>query len=105
MVGNLSPPTKSDECANCAAYNWKQAAPATLKQCSKCKVLKYCSEDCQVEHWKLIHKKHCKNLALAKNEETGDSKTVSAVGIYSYHPFPETGLPGDTTETLVALVQ
>ena len=107
MAANISHPAKSDECANCAAFNWKQADPATLRQCSKCKVLKYCSEDCQTEHWKLIHKKHCKKLALAKNEETADGKTASpgSVSIYSHHPFPETGLPGDTTETLVALVQ
>ena len=104
---NVNQLAKSDECANCAAYNWKQADPATLRQCSKCKVFKYCSEDCQAEHWKLIHKKHCKKLAMAKNEETADGKATSpsAISIYSHHPFPETGLPEDTTETLVALVQ
>ena len=28
--------------------------------CSKCKLLKYCSRDCQVKDWK-IHKITCKN--------------------------------------------
>jgi MYND finger len=41
-----------DRCANCTK-------PATL-QCSKCKIVKYCSRDpCQAVHWKKVHKQSC----------------------------------------------
>ncbi len=30
-----------------------------LKQCSKCKLAKYCSQDCQIKHWSSTHKKLC----------------------------------------------
>ena len=51
-------------CANCLVYNWKQAEPAILKKCTRCKlvqyftititrckVVQYCSKACQQEHW------------------------------------------------------
>jgi len=31
------------------------------KKCSGCSKVYYCSKDCQVIHWKLLHKKNCKN--------------------------------------------
>jgi TPR repeat protein len=31
----------------------------TLRRCSKCKVPKYCSTECQVNHWKSVHKEEC----------------------------------------------
>ena len=31
--------------------------------CSNCKFVRYCSKECQLNDWKLIHKKCCKNLA------------------------------------------
>jgi len=40
-----------------------------LKQCSGCKVLKYCSEHCQKEHWLTGHRKLCKVLAGTKRLE------------------------------------
>lgn len=30
-----------------------------MKQCSRCKVAKYCSNDCQTQNWKLFHKNRC----------------------------------------------
>ena len=47
--GNVA--TGSLVCANCTK-------PSTTK-CSACKKVRYCSRDCQKEHWKL-HKKDCK---------------------------------------------
>lgn len=43
-----------DTCAVCAK--------PTSKQCSGCKAVKYCSQTCQVEHWKSGHKTKCKEL-------------------------------------------
>lgn len=50
-------------CANCAVFGWKQVEPEKLKHCKKCKVLSYCSVSCQHEHWALVHKQQCQELA------------------------------------------
>ena len=60
------PPIIFDKCANCLAFGWKQPEPAALKQCKRCKVVKYCGVDCQAEHFKFIHKKHCKKLTVSR---------------------------------------
>ena len=92
-----NPPLKLGKCANCLIFGWK---PAPLEQCTRCKVLQYCSKTCQKEHWKLVHKKHCRKLASAKNCEGGD-----LVGIFSHHPFDDAKLSDDPSEALVMLVQ
>ncbi|XP_042476214.1 ubiquitin carboxyl-terminal hydrolase 19-like isoform X2 [Macadamia integrifolia] len=33
---------------------------STNKKCSRCKIVRYCSQACQAEHWKSIHKSECK---------------------------------------------
>ena len=54
------------QCANCG----KQAqAGVKFKQCSKCKAIGYCSKECQVEAWKLGHKKDCKRARILKFED------------------------------------
>lgn len=40
-------------CAQC------QTEGSDLKRCTKCKVMRYCSKDCQVSHWRAGHKKDC----------------------------------------------
>jgi len=47
------PSSTSTGCANCG-----DVAP-TLRTCSRCKVVSYCSKECQVAHWKLGHKVAC----------------------------------------------
>ena len=86
-------------CANCHVFGWVQPDPAELRKCGKCKVLKYCSQECQAEHWKLVHKGHCKLLAKAK-----ESSNIP-VTIFSHHPFPNDALPENTAEALVELIQ
>ena len=86
-------------CANCHVFGWVQTDPAELRKCGKCKVLKYCSQECQAEHWKLVHKGHCKLLAKAK-----ESSKVP-VTIFSHHPFPSAVPPENTLEALVELIQ
>ena len=39
----------------------KAAQDTTLKKCSRCKKVKYCSKECQVKDWK-NHKKHCRKI-------------------------------------------
>jgi len=48
----------------------------------------------------LVHKKHCKKLASAKEGEGGD-----LVGIYSHHPFDDAKLSDVPHEALIMLVQ
>lgn len=38
-----------------------------LKRCSKCKVVKYCSAECQREDWAL-HKAVCRKVDVEGNE-------------------------------------
>ena len=96
-------------CANTVFY-WDQPEDRSiLKKCGKCKVVEYCSVDCQAEHWDLVHKKHCKKLVLAKKaaveQDLGDVSTTFPVGLFSHHPFPLAGLLGNTMEMLIILNQ
>ena len=94
MCASFSPPptptrNSGDICSNCKVFQWSQPESAALKQCSKCKVLKYCSEDCQVEHWKLVHSKHCKELAAAKTEgRRGQEQVANACQHLLQPPLP-----------------
>ena len=58
--GTYAAPTyDKGACGNCTA---KQAGDGgALRLCGRCKVRKYCSRDCQKEHWKL-HKWVCQEL-------------------------------------------
>ena len=79
-----------DQCVNCMVFNWGQPEEVTtLRKCKQCKVVQYCCESCQKEHWKLVHKKQCKKIAsaIASYREKGDDFGVSGV-IYSHLPFP-----------------
>jgi len=93
-------PLLYDQCANCLVFGWKQPLPAVLRKCSKCKVLQYCGESCQKEHWKLVHKHHCKKLAAVKMGEGG-----GLVGIFSPPPFADAELLDDPHDALVMLMQ
>ena len=98
----ISQPYLLNQCANCLVFNWDQPdEPFTFKKCKQCKVLEYCSESCQNEHWKLVHKKHCKNIANQRDEDgSGGDWPFS---IYSHHPFSATKVPCDPVVALVML--
>ena len=52
------------ECANCLLHGWKpEEGQRSLQQCSKCKLIQYCSKECQAEHWKRVHQKQCRYFA------------------------------------------
>ena len=54
-------------CANCIIYDWEQEEDRSLIQCcAKCKLMLYCSKQCQKEHWYNVHKFQCKYLAKLK---------------------------------------
>jgi len=55
-------------CWNCPTYGWydpmiELKSDRPLSACKTCKLAMYCSKECQKEHWKKVHKKHCKYLA------------------------------------------
>ena len=52
-------------CANCSK---NEAIDCKLKSCMACKLVKYCSEECQVSH-RPQHKKACKKRAAELHEE------------------------------------
>ena len=92
-------------CVNCLVFNWGQPEElTTLRKCKQCKVVQYCSESCQKEHWNLVHKKQCKKIAsaIASFREIGDDIGVSRV-IFSHHPFLASELPGNPEATLMML--
>ncbi|GFZ08201.1 ubiquitin-specific protease 18 [Actinidia rufa] len=51
------PPPTADSCVVCGNL--------TTKQCSGCKMVKYCSEACQRSHWNSGHKTKCKDFKLS----------------------------------------
>ena len=48
-------------CANCYILETSLDNSKLLK-CSQCRQIKYCSRECQREHWKKAHKEHCKKV-------------------------------------------
>ena len=57
------PVSKMKFCANCRVFGWEQLEPEKLKKCSKCKIVQYCNASCQREHWMLVHRQRCQDLA------------------------------------------
>ena len=102
MASSIAPPIHlANKCANCWAYRWVQPGKSILQQCKQCKVAQYCGIDCQKEHWKSCHKKHCKELVAIKVAwREGDPP----IQLASHPVFPAIKMGGNTTENLVLLV-
>jgi hypothetical protein len=47
------------ECAVCHRRPGDPGVPATLKLCGGCRMMRYCSTDCQRKDWKLGHRVMC----------------------------------------------
>jgi len=59
--------SKEKFCRNCDIFGWKQPDDKSIiKRCTGCRVVWYCSKQCQKEHWYNAHKHHCKYLAMKK---------------------------------------
>ena len=58
-------------CANCKLFSWEQPEPRTspLKICTGCRKISYCSKACQEEHWKKVHRRHCKFFSGEKGPD------------------------------------
>ncbi|KAI3703656.1 hypothetical protein L1987_73848 [Smallanthus sonchifolius] len=51
----------------------------TKKQCSRCKVVRYCSESCQKSHWKSGHKEKCDEYRLSCKSNLQGRRNSAAV--------------------------
>jgi MYND finger/Sel1 repeat len=69
---------ESDKCFN-PSCGRKDNADTRFQSCSKCKSVKYCSRECQVEHWKNGHKSQCKTLEKSKEEMKGMNRNNLAL--------------------------
>jgi hypothetical protein len=58
-VKNTTNLSEGEMCANC--YVLEKTLDERLLKCGQCRLIKYCSRECQREHWKKAHKKQCKN--------------------------------------------
>lgn len=58
-------------CCHCRSIETDETQ---LKRCARCKLTIYCSRDCQIQHYKLLHKHSCKSLETLSKEsnEYGD---------------------------------
>ncbi|KAG0697937.1 hypothetical protein DFH29DRAFT_944009 [Suillus ampliporus] len=54
------PPLDVLPCANVQVTQFKACPKQGIKTCSACKLVSYCSKECQENHWR-IHKRDCKN--------------------------------------------
>lgn len=54
--------------AACAGCHRQADAPAgvTLKPCTGCWSMRYCSTACQAQHWEACHRRQCRRLAAAR---------------------------------------
>ena len=50
----------SEECASVACAVCTRTLPS-MKRCTQCRAVLYCSRDCQITHW-ASHKEECKRL-------------------------------------------
>jgi hypothetical protein len=58
---------------NCAFCNQPAQAGMKLFKCSACKSVRYCSKECQAQHWKAGgHKQECKRLAAIASPDPAD---------------------------------
>ena len=63
---NSASDSEQDLFCFCSNYS-KRGADAHLKRCSACKLIKYCSRNCQITHWPM-HKLGCKSLQGLKSK-------------------------------------
>ena len=64
----MSDETRSDTITLCANCGKGEESTGDLKACTACKVVKYCSRDCQIAH-RPQHKKACKKRAAELHDE------------------------------------
>lgn len=57
-----------DGCVNRECHRTESYDQPRFANCSKCKVAIYCTRECQIEDWKLRHKKACKQAGKEREQ-------------------------------------
>jgi tetratricopeptide (TPR) repeat protein len=69
-IGNMGEqkPSKKYSCVTCGVTKGKDST--NLMKCGRCKLVSYCSRDCQQKDWK-SHKKFCKTVTSTQKPKVG----------------------------------
>lgn len=57
------------QCGNYEVCGKREDKPRSFSACAKCKWIRYCSKQCQVQHWKIKHKAECAQPFSADDAE------------------------------------
>mmetsp|Transcript_511 Transcript_511/g.846 ORF Transcript_511/g.846 Transcript_511/m.846 type:complete len:553 (+) Transcript_511:181-1839(+) len=71
----LSAPNKVLACNYCSESDRSEAYQQSLKRCSRCKSVYYCSKECQRAHWR-YHKQACLPVTDHKAEKRADASRI-----------------------------
>jgi hypothetical protein len=63
------------ECAVCHRRPGEPGVPATMKLCGGCKMVRYCSTECQSKDWRMGHRELCQAWAKAWAEQVGSKES------------------------------
>jgi hypothetical protein len=85
-------------------------ASSTLKRCKRCRAVRYCSLECQREHWEKIHHKECKECVPAQLSASAIHSTTTTNTTTIQLPPPSTAItaiqpPPSTTTTATTTLQ
>ena len=45
-----------------------------MRKCTRCHVVSYCGQECQLEHWTKVHQEQCRYLAGTKKAEHSEHR-------------------------------
>ena len=81
---DMSLQTRRDRCQNYMGDNFTCGDSGTLRLCTGCRMVKFCSVECQKEYWS-IHKKHCRAIQRMEGQVRREKeKAVRQVGIEAF---------------------
>eukprot|EP01084_Bolivina_argentea_P319059 553417_1 len=63
----LKPKSKSTTKQRRPRCDYCSLMKTKLNRCGGCKIMLYCSKECQQKHWKIVHKQFCKKFRKRKN--------------------------------------
>jgi len=95
-----------DQCASCGKV--EDGVALVLRKCSRCKVAKYCSVDCQSIDWACKHKKgECKEMKQKRDFfiqfTNEDATNNNATGVFILATRLARGQDGDPRDTNLAV--
>ena len=70
-------PTVCHNCLKKSRYEIQKSTKEkeTYRRCSGCMILAYCDEECQIQHWREVHRHHCGRLLGENNFQNHQQNT------------------------------